>query len=123
MGVSRYEDLEVWQRARTFCGDLSKVLRTARDYSDHAVCNQLNSASLSTVANIAEGFLRRNDKEFANFLRIAAASNGEARALLYLAKDRGYLSEADLARLVDSNRAIEGMLRSLVRYLKTGGRT
>jgi four helix bundle protein len=118
--ASRYEELAVWQQARSFCGALAPVVAIARSRSDHALCNQLNSASVSTVANIAEGFLRRNDKEFANFLRISAASNGEVRTLLYLANDRGHLSDADLGRLLDTNRAIEGMLRSLIRYLKAG---
>jgi four helix bundle protein len=118
--ASRYEELTVWRQARSFCGDLAPVVAMARSRSDHALCNQLNAASVSIVANIAEGFVRRNDKEFANFLRIAAASNGEVRTLLYLAKDRGYLSDAKLSGLLDANRAIEGMTKSLIRYLKTG---
>jgi hypothetical protein len=40
-----------------------------------AICAQLNAACVSTVANIAEGFIRGGRKEFAHSVRIAAGSN------------------------------------------------
>ena len=42
------------------------------------------------MANIAEGFGRRSDKEFASFLNIARASAAETRSHLYVALDLGY---------------------------------
>lgn len=42
--------------------------------------------------NIAEGFERGYQTEFARFLKIAKASCGEVRSMLYLAEDLGYLN-------------------------------
>jgi four helix bundle protein len=119
MGVQRYEDLKVWQQARLLCNELFALLKAPSLRRDYALTNQLNTAALSTVANIAEGFLRRSDKDFARFLRIAGASNGETRALLYIAKDRNYLTDTELARLVEMTSSIGRMLGALERHLRT----
>ncbi len=71
------------------------------------------------MANIAEGFLRRDRKDFARFLRIASASNGEVRALLYAAYDRGRILHRDASRLIETTNEIGRMLRSLEQYLRT----
>jgi len=46
--------------------------------------------------NIAEGFERRSDSEFARFLDIAKSSCGEVRSMYYTAEDLSYI-EAGIA--------------------------
>jgi len=45
-----------------------------------AYSNQIQRASVSIMANIAEGFGRRSDKEFANFLNMAHGSVAEVQS-------------------------------------------
>jgi four helix bundle protein len=113
MSIDRFEHLEVWQAARTFCSEITPILRRSSVRSDFPVWQQLNAAAISTLANIAEGFLRNTRREFSRYLRIAAGSNGEARALVYVAMDRGYLSTTEFHRLVEATNAIGRMLRAL----------
>ena len=61
--------------------------------------------------NIAEGFLRRRDKETKQFLRYAIASNGELKAGFYAAEGRAYLAPAEAAALIKANESIAKMLR------------
>lgn len=72
MGVQRFEDLQVWQQARLLCNEVFAIIKKSNLHNDYPLRDQLNAASLSAVANIAEGFLRERDKDFAHFLRIAA---------------------------------------------------
>jgi four helix bundle protein len=119
VGVARFEDLTVWQKAKALSGfRLKETSATlARDY---ALWQQLNSASLSIVANIAEGFVRQSRKEFAQFVRIAAGSNGELRALLYVALERAHVEKADGDALIDLSNEIGRMLHALDAALRTG---
>jgi four helix bundle protein len=117
MGAARYEELRVWQAAREFSRNVATLFERGTFRRDFHLCNQLNDASGSTMANIAEGFLRHRDREFAYFLRVAAGSNGEARSHLYVAHDRGYLTDTDLQRLIEKTNQIGRMLRALERTL------
>ena len=51
------------------------------------------------MANIAEGFGRRSDKEFANFLNMAHGSATEVQSHLYVALDLTYVSDGVFAEL------------------------
>jgi len=73
----------------------------------------MNGASISVMNNISEGFMRRRDREFAQHLRYAAASNGELRACLYAAQGRGYLDSTEAEGLIEDTNIIGRMLRRL----------
>lgn len=90
----------------------------ARDFE---LRNRIRGSSVSIMANIAEGFERDGDKEFANFLSIAKGSAGETRSHLYAALDEDYVSQAEFervsSRLIECSRVISGLsnyLRSSV---------
>jgi four helix bundle protein len=71
----------------------------------------MNGAVLSVLFNIAEGFVRRRDRETKQFLRYAMASNGELKAAFYAADGRAYLMAGELAALLERNDYIARMLR------------
>jgi len=78
----------------------------------------MNGAALSVMFNIAEGFLRRRDKETLQFLRYASASNGELKSAYYAAAGRNYLAAAEIADLIQLNESIAKMLRRWQATLK-----
>ena len=47
----------------------------------------------AVMANIAEGFARRSNKEFTQFLFVAMSSAAEVQSHLYVAADQGYVSK------------------------------
>jgi four helix bundle protein len=116
-----FEDLTVWQRARDLCAAIVPVLRVAASQRDFALAHQLNGAALSVMANIAEGHLRTNRRQFVYFLRIAAGSNGETRACLYAALDRKYLTRTSCETLVEATNEIGRLLQGLIRSLRDSG--
>jgi four helix bundle protein len=70
------------------------------------------------MANIAEGFECGSDAEFARFLSIAKASAGEVESHLYVAIDRGYLTEAAAAELRLRVAATRQLVAGLIWYLR-----
>ena len=111
MGVNRFEDLRVWQAALEQSNRVGELLKRPAFKSDPELSNQMNAAALSVMFNISEGFLRRRDKETAQFLRYAFASNGELKAGYYAAEGRNYTNQADTIELVRLNESIARMLR------------
>jgi four helix bundle protein len=86
----------------------------ARDFD---LARQLRRASVSIMANIAEGFERARRAELLQFLSIAKASSGEFLSHLYVAVDVGYLPQEDFDHLKESaeevGRIIGGLRASL----------
>ena len=110
MKVYKFEDLVVWQLARTLVKDIYSSFKTCRDFGFN---DQIQRAAISIMNNIAEGFERSNNskdnKQFLNFLNIAAGSCGEVRSMFYAAEDLGYIDE-EKAKLL-RNRCIDLSLK------------
>src|SRR5215469_13156947 len=92
--AERFEDLIVWQEARLLRKEVSVATKSGAFCRDFEMRNQIRGAALSAMDNIAEGFERGSNKEFAQFLTISKGSAGEVRSALYAALDDGYLTEA-----------------------------
>ena len=68
--------------------------------------------------NIAEGFFRRSDSEFRQFLNVSKGSTGELKSMYYFAEDQSYVT-ADVA--IDRRNRCQRIMAgnsSLMNYLK-----
>ena len=119
MGVYRFEDLRVWQAAKKQCDRVGELIRRPEFLRDQEMSGQMNGASISVMFNISEGFLRRRDRETAQFLRYAYASNGELKSGLYACDGRRYIASAEAAELIELNESISKMLRRWQGTLQT----
>ena len=93
--IERFEDLEIWQKARIICNDIYKIGEVSQLKADYKLYNQINGSTGSIMDNIAEGFERNGNKEFNQFLSIAKASCGETRSQLYRLLDRNYITQEE----------------------------
>ena len=80
--------------------------------------DQMQRAAVSILSNVAEGFERRSDNSFHQFLSIANCSAAELRTQLYVALDQGYISRQKFDELRDDIVRIGKMLASLMSYLR-----
>ena len=70
------------------------------------------------MANIAEGFGRRSDKEFANFLNMAHGSVSEVQSHLYVALDLNYIDQASFAQLYELLDEVSRMTLALAQHFR-----
>ena len=86
---------------------------------DCGLRGQIQRAVVSIVSNIAEGFDRRSNNQFSQFLEIAVGSASEVRAQLYVALDLGYISQRQFDEAFSAVVEIGRMLTSFIKYLRT----
>ena len=122
---STFEEMAAWQKARELTRRIYAVSATGRFRRDFGLVDQIRRASVSVMSNIAEGFERRGDKEFAHFLSIAKGSLGEVRAQLYVALDQSYIDKPTFEELSllagDTARLLGGLSRYLRQKQETRG--
>lgn len=70
------------------------------------------------MSNIAEGFARRTNKEFANFLVIAHGSAAELQSHLYIALDQRYISENEFSDMYNEVDEVLRIIQGFSSYLR-----
>jgi len=112
--IDKFEDIIAWQKAGVLTMEIFNMFRNNRDYSFK---DQIQRAVISIMNNIAEGFERRTDKEFRNFLYIAKGSCGEVRSMLYVAIKLNYVSAEQFQRFYKLSTEISKMISGLIKTL------
>lgn len=116
--IKKFEDLEIWQRAREICPNMYKIKEASNLKNDYRLYDQINSSSGSIMGNIAEGFERNGNKEFAQFLSIAKASCGETRSQLYRLLDREYISQEEFDLQLEKLQMLSKQIGGFKTYLQ-----
>ncbi|HLA96909.1 MAG TPA: four helix bundle protein [Anaerolineales bacterium] len=117
--AKRFEELEVWARARELANmiyDLSDKGTFARDFG---LRDQMRRAVISIMSNIAEGFESRTQAQFIEYLGRAKASAGELRSQIYLALDHRYLSQDEFDQVFECAEVTSKQLARFIQYLET----
>ena|SRR5262245_35991214 len=121
MHVKHFEDLEIWKEGRCLTKEIYRLTLGTKFSKDFSLRGQIQSAAVSVMSNIAEGFERAGNQEFSQFLYVAKGSCGEVRSQLYVAIDQGYISAKELEELLNSLKRLSSMIGSLINYLKRSG--
>jgi len=117
--VSQFEDLRIWQEARELVNLIYQAINSdPNGAKDWGFRNQIQTAVVSIMNNIAEGFERGSDKDFARFLDIAKASCGEVRSMLYLAEDLNYINAKKSQELRENAISISKGISALSKHLR-----
>jgi four helix bundle protein len=114
--IERFEDMEVWQKARNLCKEIYSITNKGFE-KDFKLRDQINGSSGSIMDNISEGFERNGKLEFRQFLSIAKGSCGEVRSQLYRALDRNYINSEEFEKLRFQSEEISKQLKGFITYL------
>ena len=115
-----FEDLWIWQQARILVKQVYPDFGVGTPGSqDFGFRDQIQKAAISVMNNIAEGFERESDAQFARFLEIAKGSCGEVRSMYYAAEDLGYVNVEVASERRDATKQIAGGISSLRSHLKS----
>ncbi len=114
MKIERFEDIISWQKAKELTITIYQSFKFNHDFGFR---DQIQRACVSIMNNIAEGFERKGNKEFKNFLFIAKGSCAEVRSMLYLALNFNYISKPQFVELLPKTEEISRLLSGLIKTL------
>lgn len=117
--AKRFEELEVWQRAKDLTNLIYKHSTEGSFARDFGLRDQMRRASVSIMSNIAEGFESQTQAMFIKYLGHAKGSAGELRAQLYIAKDQGYITEEQFSEMFSSAEICSKQLSKFIQYLES----
>jgi four helix bundle protein len=118
MIVQKFEDLEIWQLSKVLCKEIFKLSSREPFCNDYRFRDQIRASSGSIMDNIAEGFSRGGNKEFIQFLSISNGSCSEVRSQSYRALDFEYISDSELADILERTDKIIRKTNALMNHLK-----
>lgn len=115
--VQRFEDLQIYQNARTLCKEVYDITKVEPWKYDTRFVQQIHASAGSVMDNIAEGYERDGNPEFVNFLYIAKGSCGEVRSQITRAHDAGFLDDEKFNNLyafcINLSKGIANTIKSL----------
>ncbi len=121
MRITCFEDIEAWQEARKLVKMVYDVVKKSppKFRKDFRLVNQVQDAAVSAMSNIAEGFARRSNKEFIQFLFISKSSAAEVQSQLYVALDQEYINQDDFERIYNQAEIVSKMDSGFIKYLSS----
>ncbi len=120
MKITRFEDIDAWQEARKLVKMVYDVIKTSPKFrKDFRLVNQVQDAAVSAMSNIAEGFARRSNREFVQFLFISKSSAAEVQSQFYVALDQEYVNEDDFERIYNQAEIVSKLDSGFIKYLNS----
>jgi four helix bundle protein len=116
--IKRFEDILAWQKARVLVHDIHQICETGKLSKDFRLRDQLTSAAVSSMSNIAEGFGRKNDKEFIRFLDYSWGSITEVQSLLYVILDNNSIQQDIFDKLFAQASEVASLIAGFSSYLQ-----
>ena len=119
MKIEKFEDITAWQESRSLVRTIYSIVKLSKNFSqDIRFKSQFTSAAISTMSNIAEGFSRKLDKEFIQFLFIAKGSIAEIQSQLYVALDLKYIEEKEFHAVYTQTDKVARLISRFITYLR-----
>ena len=118
MKITRFEDLECWQQGRNLTNKVYEITGNGAFKKNLRLSGQIQAAATSVMANVAEGFVRRSDKEFSQFLFIAMSSAAEVQSHLYVALDQEYVDKRRFDEIYEQAKKAGMLISGMIKYLR-----
>jgi four helix bundle protein len=107
MSIRKLEDLNVWVRAKQVNNQAYQVINSIQDFDYR---RQLKRSALSIPSNIAEGFGRRSDKYFIQYLGYSMGSLLELKTQLIICVELGLATSKDVAPILSELEELASMI-------------
>jgi four helix bundle protein len=115
--LKSYKDLIGYQKGYSLSLEIYKVTKNYPQDEKFGLTSQMRRSAVSIPCNIAEGYSRKNIKEYLQFIYIANGSCSELETLLSLSKDLGLLDSEKYLKLFALQEEVSKILNGLIKSL------
>ena len=123
MKITRFEDLDCWKEARKLVNMVYEAIRESKPFqNDYRLKDQSIGAAISVMGAIPEGFARRSNREFIQYLFISLSSAAELQSHFYVALDQKYVTQETFDRIYQQAEKVGRMDSNLITYLRESDR-
>ncbi|MGH8646688.1 MAG: four helix bundle protein [Gammaproteobacteria bacterium] len=117
MKIKNFRDLEVWKLGKEIILDVYRVTAEFPREELYGLASQMRRAAVSIPSNVAEGFNRKHNREYRQFLYIALGSCAELETQIEVAHDLKFLDARGRDSLLEKLDHESRMLRNLIKRL------
>jgi len=115
--IKSFRGLKIWQKSIELVKEVYKITKDFPKEELYGLSSQMRRASISVPSNVAEGFRRRHNKEFKQFLNIALGSSAELETQIVIAKELAYIDTEKEEMLIELIDHICRMAANLIKKL------
>jgi four helix bundle protein len=90
-----HKDLDVWKKSMNLVVKVYQITQSFPDTEKYGLTSQMRRAAVSIPSNIAEGAIRKGDKELTHFLYISIGSLSELETQYLIAVRLGFTRKED----------------------------
>ena len=116
--LNGYLNLKVWNKAYKMTLKIYRLTKTYPKEETYGMTSQMRRASVSIIANIAEGYGNKSLAEYIRFINNALGSCNELGVYILLSNDLDYLDNNDFKGIQAIQEEITKMLLGLRKALK-----
>lgn len=114
----KFKELKIWQESHKLTLEIYKLTEKFPKSEIYGISSQIQRASSSVPANIVEGYNRKGNKEFIQYLYQSRGSLSETEYFIILATDLKYIDNSKSEELLNRYEILSKMLSSFISYIK-----
>lgn len=115
--IRNFRDLNIWKLGVEIVEDIYKLTKNFPKDELYGLIAQMRRCAVSIPSNTAEGFARKYNKEYRQFLYIALGSCAELETHIEIAFKLKYFREEEKEGLLEKINHINRMIMNLLKCL------
>jgi len=112
--MNSYKDLIVWKKSIELVIEIYKITDKLPKSEIYGLTSQMRRSAVSIPSNIAEGYARKNRKEYAQFIRISFGSGAELETQIIISKN---LKLIDMKNFEKADKLLDEIMRMLNKFI------
>jgi len=115
--IRNFKDLKIWQRGVELVKLIYVITNSFPADEKYGLVSQMRRSAVSVPSNIAEGFMRRHNKEYKQFLYIVLGSLAELETQIIISKELNFITAepytSTLSAIDELNKMTTGLIKCL----------